>query len=522
MRRPTTYLQVALILLVLIAALGLTAWLVSSVNQLHERFARESRGLGLAFLVVLIVLLVVSALWLGRLAWRSRAGGPASAPVPADLIQAAAVQAEQAEGVIRQVADESAKAELNRELGELRAGRRRREFHVVLFGTGSAGKTSLINALLGREVGKTEAVMGTTQGGENHTYSLDGVEGTVYLTDTPGLSEIGAGGAAREQEARELAARADLLVFVLDHDLIRTEFEPLSALVRQGKRSLVFLNKTDRLPDEDREAILAKLRERLRGLVAAEDVVAGAAAPRPIPVRIRRPDGREETVLEPQPPDLRALRARIARILEREGETLRAGNLLLRAHLLSRKAQDQLARERDQRARDVIEKFQWITAGTVFTNPFPALELLASGAVQFQMITELANVYGGTISASNVRMVGTEMIQMLLKLGLVEATTSLVAGVFKSSLVGYAAGGAVQAVSMAYLTHVSGETFAEYFRRGQTWGDGGLQAALIHQFDLTSRAEFLQEFAKQAVQKVSSRFLPGGAKAPEQPASRGK
>jgi len=107
-----------------------------------------------------------------------------------------------------------------------------------------------------------------------------------------------------------------------------------------------------------------------------------------------------------------------------------------------------------------------------------------------------------------------------LKLGLVEASTSLIAGIFKSTLVGYAAGGAVQAVSMAYLTHISGETFAEYFRHGQTWGDGGLQAALIHQFDLTSRAGFLQEFAKQAVQKVSNRFLPGSSKAQETPASQ--
>ncbi len=47
-----------------------------------------------------------------------------------------------------------------------------------------------------------------------------------------------------------------------------------------------------------------------------------------------------------------------------------------------------------------------------------------------------------------------------------------------------------------------------------------MQAALIRQFDLTSRAEFLQEFAKQAVQKVSSRILHGGAKTPEQPAAK--
>ena len=167
------------------------------------------------------------------------------------MIEAAAVQTEQAEGIIRHVEDASARAGLNQELSDLRAGQRRREFHVVVFGTGSAGKTSLINALLGREAGKTDPTMGTTQRGENHTYSMEGVDGAVFLTDTPGLSELGAAGSEREREARELAARADLLVFVLDHDLIRTEYDPLSALVRQGKRSIVVFNKTDRFTEVD-------------------------------------------------------------------------------------------------------------------------------------------------------------------------------------------------------------------------------------------------------------------------------
>jgi hypothetical protein len=104
-------------------------------------------------------------------------------------------------------------------------------------------------------------------------------------------------------------------------------------------------------------------------------------------------------------------------------------------------------------------------------------------------------------------MIGGQMIQMLLKLGMVEAATSLIAGMFKASIVGYAAGGVVQCVTMGYLTHISGLTFREYFARGQTWGDGGMQAALVRQFDLNSRAEFLQEFAKQAFDKVISKAL---------------
>jgi hypothetical protein len=55
---------------------------------------------------------------------------------------------------------------------------------------------------------------------------------------------------------------------------------------------------------------------------------------------------------------------------------------------------------------------------------------------------------------------------------------------------------------MAYLTHISGFAFLEYFERGQSWGDGGMQAALVRQFDLNSRADFLKEFAQQAINRV--------------------
>jgi uncharacterized protein len=518
MRTRPTYLLVGLA--VLVVMVGAAGWLLSSLVELHDRFSRQSRGLGIAFLIVLIVLLALGALWVAKLLWNYRKPASNRAQAPSDVIEAASVQTEQAEGVIRQVEDPSARAGLNHELSELRAGHHRREFRVVVFGTGSAGKTSLASALLGRQAGRSEAVIGTTRKAENHTYSVDGVEGSLFLTDTPGLSEFGEAGSARESEARDLAARADLLIFVLDHDLTRTEYEPLSALVREGKRSIVFFNKVDRFSEADSAAILARLKERLRGLVPPDDIVAGAASPRPINVRVQLPDGTVETRLEGLPGEIDSLRSRIAKILDKEGDSLRAGNLLLRAHLLTRRAQEQLRVERDQRAEDVVEKFQWITAGTVFANPFPALELIANGAVQLQMISELAGVYGVQLSSSHVRMIGGQMVQMLLKLGLVETATSLVAGVFKSTLVGYAAAGAVQAVSMAYLTHVSGEAFSEYFRHGQMWGDGGMQAALIRQFDLNSRAEFLQEFAKQAVVKVSTKFLQATGKTSERPANK--
>jgi hypothetical protein len=106
------------------------------------------------------------------------------------------------------------------------------------------------------------------------------------------------------------------------------------------------------------------------------------------------------------------------------------------------------------------------------------------------------------------------MVQALLKLGLIEAATSLVAGIFKRTLIGFAAGGAVQAVTMAYLTRVSGKAFIDYFRAGQSWGPEGINGALLRQFDLNSRSEFLQDFAAHAVESVLRKVPVVGAAIP--------
>jgi hypothetical protein len=497
--------RLILTLCLAIVALPLAIWLVTSVHGLYDRIAEQSRPLAIGLVGLIVAVLSALGVVLTRLLWRLSRSETAHAPVraPTDLIKAARAQADEAKRLTETIEDVSARQRIKEELDELERDGQARRFHVVVFGTGSSGKTSLINALLGQTVGRTEAVMGTTRRGEAHTQVIQGVEGTLLLTDTPGLAEIGEGGLLREAEARDLAARADLILFVVDHDLIRSEFEPLAALARQGKRSILVLNKQDRLVDADREAILDKLRERLDGLLAPADIIAVAADPRPMPVRLRRPDGTTETVVEAQPPDLSSLHQRIRAILAKEGDHLRAANLLLRAHQIGQAARDELSQQRQAKARSVVDRYQWITAAAVFSNPLPAVDLLASSAVQLQMISELSQIYGVELSLSHVRTLFGQVAQTLLKLGIVEAASSLIAGLFKSTFVGYAAGGAVQAVTMAYLTHISGHAFAEYFARGQDWGDGGMQAALERQFQLNSRAEFLKEFARQALEKVT-------------------
>jgi small GTP-binding protein len=475
---------------------------------------RRGDGYPPFLLVVPTLLLGLVALILAVIKWRIRRRRDRPRPIPAHeaetLAKAASVQAKRAGEFVERVTDSVRRDQLSQELHRLQSEgvQEVSTLHVVVFGTVSAGKTSLINAFLGREAGPTDAVMGTTQHGETFTYELRSVEAAVFLTDTPGLSEAGEGGKIRETEARALAARADLLLFVIDHDLIRSEYEPLIELARLGKRSIVVLNKKDRFPEADLAAIVTKLRERLSGVIDPADIVAVAAAPRPLPVLIQRPDGSFETVQEQQPPDIAPLRSRIGQVLHREGKLLHAANLLVRGRLLEEDARAQLALERERRALAVVDHYQWITTGAVFANPIPALDIMAGGAVQLEMVAELARVHGVELSPGHVRSLAGQMVQGVLKLGLIEAGTSLVAGIFKRTLVGFAAGGAVQAVTMGYLTRVSGKAFIDYFDAGQSWGSEGIHGTLLRQFELTSRAEFLQDFAGQVVFRVLRKIQP--------------
>jgi small GTP-binding protein len=378
-------------------------------------------------------------------------------------------------------------------------------FQLVVLGSGPVGKTSLINALLGRTMGETAATMGTTRTGQSHTHVIDGLEGTLLLTDTTGLGGAGANGLDRELEAVELAIRADLVIFLVDHDLTRADAQTIFELVRQGKRLIVTLNKKDRFTDEDRGSVMTRLRERLTGVVPAQDIVAVAAAPAPFLVRTQRPDGRSEIVMEQDPPDLNDLESRVAEVVEREGGTLRAGNLLLRARLREQAEQLAIAQERRIDVNAIIVRHQWVAAVTAFANPVLAFGPMAVGAVQLRMLSEMAAAYDVQLSPDFVEMVGRQMAQTLLKLGLAEAAAGTLAGFFKFNPLGFAAGGLVQAVTMGYLTRLTGDTFQEYLERGQSWGEGGMQAMLSRQLQENDRSKWLTEFAKMAFDRLIRR-----------------
>jgi small GTP-binding protein len=413
---------------------------------------------------------------------------------------------------VSHIQDEVVRQELISRSKEIEQQLARGELKIAVFGTGSAGKTSLVNALMGRMVGQVGATMGTTDVGATYRLQLKGVDRQILITDTPGILEAGDAGSQRETRARRLATEADLLLFVLDNDLRQSEFDPLRDLIAMGKRSLVVLNKVDLLPESDVQLILARLRQRLRTYVAADDVIAVSAHPVAVPL-----DTGEWVTPEPE---VMPLIEHIAAVVRAEGDDLLADNILLQSQRLGEEARQVIAAQRRRQANKIVDRFQWIGAGVIAATPLPVVDLLATAAVNAQMVVELGRVYGCDINLDRGRELALSLAKTLVSLGVVKGAVTIVTTALQASIAGLIVGQAIQGVSAAYLTRIAGKSFIEYFQRDQDWGDGGISEVVQRQFQLNRKEDFIKAFIQDAVAKVVRPLQMEAELAPEDEGDR--
>jgi len=414
-------------------------------------------------------------------------------PPPRSTTEAASLNLEAVQRQVDQLQDQVARQAILDQTQALQDALYQGDLTLAVFGVGSAGKTSLINTLVGEAVGAVGATLGTTQTEQTYDWQLPQVPRRLRLIDTPGLSEVGVAGTEREQAARATAARADLILFVVDDDLRQSEYAILQDLLTLGKRTLVILNKADRYPRQDLEALLDRLRSRLRPL-NEDDIVAIAAQPQPLPqvgggmVQMR--------------PNLFPLMARLADVLRQEGDSLIADNLLLQSQALSDQARRLLEQQRQAQADAIIDRYQWLGAGAIALTPLPGFDFLATAAINAQMVVDLSRVYGCEVSLEEGKALALSLAKTLTGLGLVKGTVDLLSLGLQLNLATAVAGRALKGASGAYLTRIAGKSFVEYFRQNQTWGDGGIGAVVEEQFRLNQREALFRAFVQEATQRI--------------------
>ena len=488
--------RLLLVLLGLVVALVALLWLVASLQQLYAGTAALSPLLArllvgtllLALAILLGLLVYYGSQFLRQRRPQARPEAPRSAVAAADQTLGALQQQ------IEQVQDEVARRALQQRSQQAARRFSHGALQVALFGAGSVGKTSTINAIFGRPVGEVNATMGTTTHRRAYRLRFHGISREVHFVDTPGLMDASLWSTERSAAARTLAAEADLVLMVVENDLQQSEYEALKALRRIGKRLLLVLNKVDRYTDAERDAILAQLEQRLAGQLAPEDIVAIAADPAPVTL----PDGER---VKP-PPQVLPLLKRMAAILRQEGDNLVADNILLQSQQLGEETRALVAQQRRAQAEAVVERYQWISGGVVAVMPLPVVDLLAAAAVNAQMVIELGRVYGCEVSLEEAKALAVSLAKTLGAVGIVKGATELLTLTMRLNPATVVISQGVQGVTAAYLTRIAGRSFAHYFEQQQQWGDGGMLGVVQEQYQLERRDAFVQRFVEQAIAQV--------------------
>ena len=364
--------------------------------------------------------------------------------------------------------------------------------HIAVFGRVSVGKSSLLNALLGEVRFDVSALHGTTQRSETIVWR-ESSDTHVVLYDTPGINEIE--GEARERLAHEVAARADLVLFVADGDLTHTELEALKVLAREHRPLVLVLNKADRYTRDERTLLLEALTDKTQGLVDPANVLAAAAAPAER-IYVQQDERGQEYESRRRPStDVAQLKARIWDILEAEGKMLSAINAGLFAGRLTDQVAARITELKQSLAQRVINKYCIGKALAVAFNPVPVTDLFAAAALDTALIIHLSRVYGLPVTRREAGNLLRAIIgQMVALMGTVWAM-HLLSSALKAGSVGLSVAltaGAQGAVAY-YGTYIIGEVAARYFAQGKSWGKGGPKRVVQEILSNVDRASILRQ-----------------------------
>lgn len=364
--------------------------------------------------------------------------------------------------------------------------------HIAVFGKVSAGKSSLLNALLGEQRFEVSPLHGATKKAQIAEWKP--VEaGGVHLIDTPGINELD--GEAREKMAFEVAGRSDLVIFVVDGDMSSVEVSALASVSRQQRPVVLALNKVDRYTDTEVEQLLAALRGHADGLVAPDNIVPVMADPRPITYIKVDEDGFESESTRQRAQDISLLTERIWHIVDTEGKTLAALNASLFAGQMSDTVAARIAEARREISERVVATYSIGKGVAVALNPVPVADLIAAAAMDVALVVHLSKVYGSPVTRTEAgRVIATIAGQLAALMGTVWGVN-----VVSSALKGASAGlstaltAGTQGALAYYATYLVGRAAERYLILGRSWGEEGPKRAVEKILDGVDRNSILAE-----------------------------
>ncbi|MCK5896856.1 MAG: GTP-binding protein [Cocleimonas sp.] len=373
------------------------------------------------------------------------------------------------------------------------------QLHVSVFGRVSVGKSSVLNALLGREAFSVSILHGeTTRANMQEWQEVNA--GGIYLIDTPGINEID--GEERERIAHRVASRSDLLLFVIDSDVTEVELQALKTVAESNRPIILVVNKSDQYNDAEILKLRGIIRERVAGIIAPENIVFSAALPAKQTIIMVDEAGNETETTRQRPVDILNVKSRLWDIIESEGKTLSALNASLFAGSLSEEVGKRILVARQKIGEETIRMYCIGKGVAVALNPIPIVDIVAAAAIDVGMVIHLSNIYGLPMTKTEAGdLIKTIAAQMLLLYGSFWAI-NFASSALKITTVGLSTllTGAAQGAIAWYSTLIIGRVTEDYLINGKSWGEVGPKLAVQSILDSLDRDSVMSE-AKEEIMR---------------------
>jgi len=373
------------VVLVFIIAIAALLFVTESALNVWDRLATGPRLLLYVYVTVMAGL-VTAATWLVfRLVIRRKpvpAAKP-SAPMSSEEI-ARRLHAADQDGVDTQ----RAQAELQQLAQRQEAG----SVHLCFFGEISAGKSSLIKALVPAANVSIDAVGGSTVDIRHYRWRSE--EGTqILLTDVPGTAGVDA---ELDEMAEEEARRSHVVLFVCNGDLTRGEKKSIEWLLALGKPLVLVMNKSDRYSLEEQSLLMQRLFDHLSDLGGEQrqDRVVAVSAGGQADIIERSSDGSEQMVRRSRPADIGVLVVALNKLLDGDGASLDAKRDRAVFELAAEKLAEAETQFREQRSQQLVRNATRKAVIGAMAAVSPGTDIIIQGYIGTTMTRELCKLYG--------------------------------------------------------------------------------------------------------------------------------
>jgi len=318
-----------------------------------------------------------------------------------------------------------------------------KKIRIGVYGKSGVGKSSVLNSLLEKDIFKTNIINGTTREIQSELWALkDQTLSSIELLDSPGFDYCNI---KFSDKIYSCINHSDLVLFLVSGDVNRNELKKINALIKDGKKIIIILNKIDLFNKNDLKEIKENIKSKL---------------PKDLNIPIILNNGIN-------------LKNYLTKIINQYGEIFLTLNSLQLADKLFFQIKEQRLKRRQKLAQSAMGKFSTIKASAVALNPFILFDVAGSFALDTALISELSKIYGLKLKGESTRKIFKNISINNLSLGITQVGINTFFNLIKKgilltapftnglSLLPYGPIAIIQAAIAIYSTKILGKLAAK-------------------------------------------------------------